>query len=78
MAPHEVKRLEAERDGLFLEIVQIEAHDPRLTVAQLRFLIENLPAMMHDEEAMRLVHSACGGHLDSLAAMAAASLGLGD
>ncbi|MEZ5815714.1 MAG: PAS domain-containing protein [Hyphomicrobiaceae bacterium] len=66
MAEHEVARLREQRDQVFHRILTFDASDPRVTGAQLHFMIENLPRLAGDPEALRTVQKAAGRHLDRL------------
>lgn len=66
LAPADVARLERERDALFLELVTFTSTDPRVTLAQVRFLLTSLAAIASNPDQAELLRSACLEAVDRL------------
>ncbi len=53
-------------DGVFEEIVRHASDDPRVTIAQTRFLMASLAELATDSEKSRPIWTACQSHLERL------------
>ena len=65
--PAVLGELEAERDQTFVEILTYVASDPRITLAQLEFILSNLDRYVSDPAVLPSVQVACARHLKLLA-----------
>ena len=67
LGPSVIVELETERDQTFVEILTHVAADPRVTLAQLEFILSNLDRYVSDPAVLPSVQAACARHLKLLA-----------
>lgn len=71
MAAVQVAEFERKLDRIFVEIVRYSSREPRVTIAQLRFLMMQLVSLAGSAERASALRTVCQQHLDQLAAMLA-------
>lgn len=66
LAPQAAEQLQRRIDRLFLNILTHEALDPRITLVQVRFLLDNLLEMVADPDKGEALHDLCNRHIARL------------
>jgi PAS domain-containing protein len=64
----EAKRIKAERSRAFSQIVAYSSGSAQVTMAQLRFILGNLPSLAEDPEMLSTITEIAARHLDAIEA----------
>ncbi len=66
LTPSQRAELQHRIDGVFLDILSHETADPRITLAQVRFLLDNVLKMVANPDKGRALHELCTRHFARL------------